>query len=608
MLFLALAAFLLPGLTWWVWLGDREQDPIISLAQILGISLSVIILLAEAVFFLGGSFSPWGIIILLGFFAAVLIFGIIKKGLKIPREARPYLWIGLVIFGLAVAWRLFQARELVLPGWVDSQHHYLIIKVMLEAHGLPHTLDPYLPTPFYYHYGFHAVTAFITAISGLEINQAMLIMGQILNAAIGLSVYTLGKTLFKDWRPALGAGLLVSFVTRMPAYYLTWGRYTLITGLVLLPLAMSAAIDLLDGKNKIRGALTLALLTGSVLLTHYFAALLLGLFLVMILIVFLIKNRRNFRDAVHRGLVVGAGAATGLFIASPWLIRVIRYSTLNTGVAVNLPESLSTVIADPGELEYISNLLGPASSHWLLFAGGLGLILGLIQRKPVGFSVWSLALAALSLPWSLSLDPFRPDHFAIVLFLPMVLWAGFLFWQAGFGLDHLFKQHWIQTLLLILIIAGWSAWAFPLQSDIVNAVTVLVTEDDLAALDWIKENAPPDARFFINTAYWLNDVYRGVDGGGWLLPYTGHWAVVPTVFYGYSPDIARNQQIQAWGEDASAISTCSPDFWALVEGANLNWIYIREGIGSLQPQGLEGCEALRFYFQYGQVYIYQIIK
>jgi cell shape-determining protein MreD len=39
----------------------------------------------------------------------------------------------------------------------------------------------------------------------------------------------------------------------------------------------------------------------------------------------------------------------------------------------------------------------------------------------VSFALWSLALAALAMPWGVALRPFRPDHFAIVLFLPVAL-------------------------------------------------------------------------------------------------------------------------------------------------------------------------------------------
>jgi len=153
-----------------------------------------------------------------------------------------------LVFVELIAWRLYQAVELVLPPWVDSLHHVLIVRKIIETGGLPIDLSPYLPVPFYYHFAFHSFTAEFSVLSQLSPDQAVLILGQMLNAAIGLSVYTLGRALFKDWRPAVLAGLLTAFFTQMPAYYLTWGRYTLLTGLVIMPLAMAVAIKVLPSK------------------------------------------------------------------------------------------------------------------------------------------------------------------------------------------------------------------------------------------------------------------------------------------------------------------------------------------------------------------------
>jgi hypothetical protein len=136
----------------------------------------------------------------------------------------------------------------------------------------------------------------------------------------------------------------------------------------------------------------------------------------------------------------------------------------------------------------------------------------------------------------------------------------------------------------------------------------MVTKDDIEALEWITENTPEDARFFINTAYWQYDIYRGVDGGGWILPFTERWALVPTVFYGFSPDAEMIRQIQSWGKDASEIATCSDMFWQLVEEADLDWIYIREGVGSLQSEGLEFCASIDIFYQKDGLSIYKIIK
>jgi hypothetical protein len=607
MTFLAFMALLLPGLAWWAWLGKRDEDPMVSLAQIIGISFALIVMLAEAIFFLGGRFSTAGIILLEILFGTLAALGIIKRRSPALKPNWQIIWIGLPLFAAVIAWRLYQARSLLLPAWVDSQHHYLITRVILEQRGLPQTLQPYLPNPFYYHYGFHAINALFTTISGLEIGAAILILGQVLNATISLSLYALGKALWKDWRPALGAALLAGFVTRMPAYYLSWGRYTLLTGLVLLTIAMATALKLKEGSNRKQNTLTLALLTAGVLLSHYFAAVLLAIFLVLIAIVLIIRQLVGHQGKIKNFTALALGTIAGLFMASPWLTRVLAFSNARTGVNLNLPETIGEIVNNTGKLDYILKLLGPTSNHWLMGAAGLGLILALVKKKSFSFLLWSALLALLTLPWILTLGPFRPDHFAIILFIPICLMAGWLFWQIGFVLDKWTKQHWLQTAILVIFVLAWMIWAFPFSKDIVNPVTVLVTEDDIEALEWIKDNTPPDARFFINTAYWLSDIYRGVDGGGWLLPYAGRWALVPTVFYGFTPDLETSRQLLDWGKRASQITTCSTEFWQLAEEAKLDWIYIREGAGSLQAEGLAGCEDINLVYNNNQIIIYQVI-
>ena len=269
---------------------------------------------------------------------------------------------------------------------------------------------------------------------------------------------------------------------------------------------------------------------------------------------------------------------------------------------------MGEVLSGSGNWEYIWKLLGPASNHWLLLPAGVGLLIALVRRKTVPFGIWSVVLAILTLPWSVSIQPFRADHFAIVLFLPVALWAGWLFWQVSSIVGKRLKRRWMPILLIVLLLAGWIAWGFPLSSGIVNSVTVLVTEADIEALDWVRENTPEEARFYINTTHWLNGAYRGVDGGGWLLPYTGRWALVPTVFYGFSPDAEMRAQVRQWGEDASAITTCSAEFWALAAEADLDWLYLREGVGSLQPEGLVECAGIDEVYHGDGIHIYRIDK
>ena len=75
--------------------------------------------------------------------------------------------------------------------------------------------------------------------------------------------------------------------------------------------------------------------------------------------------------------------------------------------------------------------------------------------------------------------------------------------------------------------------------DVVNSTTVLATPADVAAIAWVAQHTPSDARFLINAAPWLG-TGRGADGGWWLLPLAGRWTSTPPALYNYGPaDYAR---------------------------------------------------------------------
>jgi hypothetical protein len=144
------------------------------------------------------------------------------------------------------------------------------------------------------------------------------------------------------------------------------------------------------------------------------------------------------------------------------------------------------------------------------------------------------------------------------------------------------------------------------NNNVINSDTVLVEQADAAALQWIDTHTPPDARFFINTTPWGYELYRGVDGGGWILPSTGRWSLAPTIFYSFGGDKAFTAQMSAWAERAARLQTCSEEFWALVQEANLQYVYLHEGKGSLQPSALQGCADLKQLYSAGGVSIWLI--
>src|SRR5512140_1368437 len=266
----------LPGSAWLAWARDEKRDALETMGEAAGVSLALTAVLGLGAFYLGVFPGAGGF---LGLYALALLAWIAPRllhGWNLRPSAAGLLALAALL--LLVAWRLYQARTLALPAWVDSVHHTLLVRIILERGGLPPDWSPYLAVPFYYHFGFQLAAACFAAWAQLDPPQAVLIFGQVMNALVALSVYRLGKALGWDWRRAGLAGLLVGFFFTMPAYYLTWGRYTLLAGLVVLPLGMAAALDVQhDAFNRWAWA-RLALYAGGSFACHYLAAGLLGLF------------------------------------------------------------------------------------------------------------------------------------------------------------------------------------------------------------------------------------------------------------------------------------------------------------------------------------------
>ena len=83
---LAYIAVLLPGLAFWAWFHNDEDDPAQSLAQILGISFSVIALGALVFHHIGLRVNGWILGIFLAICLVLAVFGIIKTKPAISKE------------------------------------------------------------------------------------------------------------------------------------------------------------------------------------------------------------------------------------------------------------------------------------------------------------------------------------------------------------------------------------------------------------------------------------------------------------------------------------------------------------------------------------------
>lgn len=600
----AMLVFTLPGLLWILIFKNDGRDPVERLADMIGLSISSVAILGMIFFFLGWRFSGGFITVLYASMTIIALYLIIKRRAELKRVH--LLWLiatGLVLL-LVISFRFYQAKDLVFPAWVDSVHHVFITQKIIDYGGLPETLAPELDVPLFYHYGFHLIAALFSWISRLEPVQAVLWFGQVINALVVLGIYRLSKALWHRKLPAIFAALLVGLAFQMPAYYLTWGRYTLLTGLLVMLPAMAIAYELvMNGFSRERG-LRLLVLTAGLALVHYLALFYFGLFLLSLAIERAVTWLRQ-PDAQERQLIfqrlwqMAVAAAGGIIVALAWLLRMLNAQSSQVNVQVVLPSAENL-----GSYQYILYLLGPTHNYFLMGAAVLGLILIWWQKNTRGLALWTSLMVILSFPWGIRFGPFRPDHMAIVLFIPASLLLSYT-WVTGCQWLQSHVHKYVGLAVLVGGAVGLLAWGAWQTRNVTNAVTILADQADWTALEWIDDNLPQDARFLTNTTIWQYQMYRGVDGGYWILPKTRRFAIALPGLYAYGSSEQRAQW-ENWMERAALVHACDDGFWSLVKDAQLSYVYLHSGKGTLQPAAMIDCPNVEAIFERNGVWIYQI--
>lgn len=640
--FLSLALVILPGLALLLRIAPTAGASALERFTLsVGLSLSLIPLLFLWLTWLGMSIRPP-----MAPFALVVFLVLLLVSLRrIPLIAPAFTLDGsiwhLVIAGstaLTFWLRFEQIRNLALPAWVDSVHHALLIRVSLEKGAAPLSLSPYLPVDgLTYHWGYHVFVATLAQAGGVSLPEAlpqlMLWNGQVMSALMVPAYAALALRLWQ--RPIAGAaaGLIVGLASVMPAYYVSWGRYTLLTGMLMLPAAL-IALDALRRNPGLSSAALLAFLLAGLSLVHF----------VVFVLTLAACAALLFTEysASWRRLVVWSGIALAgaLAMTAPWIVLLASRALPGTGSSAMHIAGNAAYNALPLEL------LWAGTNRMLLALGGIGALLALWQRRHAAawLIVWCATAVLLANPVVIGL-PYLSfitnEALTIAMFAPLALLiAGGAAAIDAHALRFFAKQmtqrrkdavsvnnpdtplrlrvfvsnppcadgrQFAWRLIAITLAVGVIIWGTNHWRAIVRPDTVLARPADLAAIAWAARATPPDARFVVGTAGWLYDVDRGADGGWWLLPLAGRQVSTPPVIYNYGApaDVAAIKRDTAWLRDHGATASAE-ELAAFMREHGYDYVYASGRPGALRAETLRTTPLFECVYEEGGVAIFRL--
>jgi hypothetical protein len=603
----------------------RQFDGARQAALALGLSLSLVPLLLLWTTTIGLRWNGPAVITAAALLAALAAWRLVRHHVRQknrlplptafqppPSNLHPPTWILPAIFVISLLIRLAMVRDLAAPAWVDSVHHALITQLIVDQGALPASYAPVLDVgTASYHTGFHSVVAALHWLSGLDVPQAMLLAGQVLNALAILAAYLLAVELTEDRVVGLAAALLVGLVSPMPAYYASWGRYTQLAGLLILPAAIVlvrhslTANDLSRGSMRVRCILAVAVALGGLLITHYRVAAFYGCYLLAYLAGQRYGRDTRWREVVGDGLRLVAMGGSALVLVLPWIIPALD--------TLLLPKFQAWSGANPtGFRDFSWRYLTGGLGAYLLVLAAVGLAWAMLHRRRFALTllIWVgllFCLAGLGV-WGLpgaGLVNFVSVE--IALFLPLSVLGGYLAGQvvAAWRVGLPPRWRWALHLGAGLLAGGMVLWGAGAMLPLLNVDTVLFRQADGPAIRWIRDNAPADAVFLINPMPWSAYMYAGHDGGYWIGPLAGRQTLPPPALYG----LGSARQIQAINELCAAVLSRSTDaqaLWELLREHHIGYVYSGARGGVLSTRSLAGSDLFSLVYSREGVQIWQV--
>jgi hypothetical protein len=466
------------------------------------------------------------LVIFLVLFTGVLLQ--VRSSITSPDSSKTAVLSLLLLTVLFIVLRLAFVTKALLPLYFDSAQHYLFIKTILA--NLNHA-GATVPLTSYYHLGFHFLAAFITFMTRAQINEIMLVLGQVILAVMPFSAFFI----IRHWTQSNTAGIFALFLAAfgwyMPAHAMDWGKYPALASIAVIPFVLSNASLSFQGREFLSPAkywgLNIILLTG------------------MILSVFL-----HSRTFVVFGILVFTWMLVFVWQKLP---RIAKLVVLGLAILALIYEI--NFIQTDGALTLVFDPYGPKG--YIITAAILFLSIFAYLRNPavVVSCIVSIVLliASLFIPLGTLIPGYanttlldRP-FVEMILYLPLTLLGGFglasleqILQDQKIARKNTFRKIVSAFFFTLVIINAWFQYDF-YPADCCD----IASQDDLAAIQWADRNLPRDARILISSTE-LNvlptDEYQGSaggDAGTWIHPLINRF----TIYMPYNTDFSQQQTL-----------------------------------------------------------------
>ena len=479
---------------------------------------------------------------------------------KLRREWREWFrfdaleWIALAIFGVTMCSRLWIAHHYPYPAWSDSLHHTLITWLTSQNGALPTSLEPHFPIPLQiYHLGLYAIASSVEWLAQVRPHTALLWTAQVLNGLVGIGVYlVLDRKVGR--LGAIGGAAVVGLFSHHPGFYVNWGRFTQLAGQTVLLITWLVTVETIALRDQWRsarfgwGLLFSALMMGGMFFLHFRVFLFFALLLLPSLLLLFVRQRTRaeFFQVFAKSILIGL--ATLLLIApvfweaGTYYVEIQRTATQNLNPAEQVQAIEEAFSFDWQSIPHL------VAGWWLIRLAAVAALIGLIRRNSLTLLllIW---VALLMLPGYAYLAGFRllnvTNLGAILIlgYLPIGLLIGIAIAELHKLLPERERPRIAYAVavgvLLVGLPAGW------VRAQQVEHYRHFVLPQDVEAMTWIRDNLPEDARFAINTHFWLPNAPHGTDAGYWIPYFTRRGTTASAMLFMIAPPDYRSDVLYA---------------------------------------------------------------